>query len=115
MADHTFYWVDIPGWLPKRTARQTEPGVWNVDDKLQLRVLGETKGAPTKSGIVGARRRNFAAHKGDVMQHTLCVYQPIVPGRDLAAVSGNTGEVHVGRRYTVTFDEQARPTITVAP
>ena len=56
LADHTFYWVDIPGWLPKRMARQTEPGVWNVDDKLQLRVLGETKGAPTKSGIVGARR-----------------------------------------------------------
>ena len=49
------------------------------------------------------------------MQHTLCVYQPIVPGRDLAAVSGNAGEVHIGRRDTVTFDEQARPTITVAP
>jgi len=112
LADHTYYWLDIPGWLPKRTARQTKPRIWNIDDKLLINVFGEATGTAIENGVVGAVRRNFAAKEGDVLQHTVGVYQPVVPGQDPTVVTGSVTEVQIGQRYKVSFDEDARPRVT---
>ena len=95
LADHTYYWLDIPGWLPKRSAKKTGENAWSIADKLTMQVLGGS-GSPTEGGLIGAAKRDFAAKKGEVMQDSVCVYQCMIPGREPAKVSGSADRLEVG-------------------
>ena len=96
LVDHPFRWVQIDRFISAPAARQTSPGVWIVDDKLRLHILGSAAGELVGDGINGAVRRGLAANAGEVLQDSVCVYQAIIPGRTSLAVAGNAEAVRVG-------------------
>ena len=109
LVDHTYYWLKIPGWLPKRSAKKTGEGVWSVDGKLQMQILGgSAEGEVVEGGLLGAVRRDFTARKGETLLDTACVYQSIVPGRPPVEVTGDASAVTVGK-WTVRRGEGAAP------
>jgi hypothetical protein len=113
LADHTYYWLEIPGWLPNRTAKKTGEGVWSVDDRLQMQILGRrAEGEVVEGGLLGAVRRDFTASKGETLLDTACVYASIVPGRPPVEAAGDAGAVTVGK-WTVRRGEGA--TIDLVP
>jgi len=81
LVDHPFRWVEIEKFISKPDAKQAAPGVWTIDGKLQMRVFSGTLGEIAKDGILGAVRRNFSAKAGEVLQDSVCVYQPLLAGR----------------------------------
>lgn len=108
LVDHGYYWVEVPSWLPKRTAKKTDAGAWSVDEKLQIRVLGDGgTGEVVQGGLLGAVRRDFAAAKGDTLLDTACVYQPIIPAHPPVEVSGDRGSVTVGQ-WTIRRDDNGQ-------
>ena len=96
LVDHPFRWVQIEGFIPPPGAAQPSPGVWVVDDKLRLQVIGATAGELARDGINGAVRRGFSARAGDVLQDSVCVYQALVPGRAPWALEGGPTAIRVG-------------------
>jgi hypothetical protein len=96
LVDHPFRWVEIDKFVSKPDVKQPEPGVWNIDDKLQMHVFGKVKGQIAAGGINGAVRRDFSAKKGDVLQESVCVYQPIVSSRTPAEIKHTIGSLQIG-------------------
>ena len=43
LVDHPFYWNVIPGYLPTRTATAAGKGIWSIDGKLQMQVIGRSR------------------------------------------------------------------------
>jgi hypothetical protein len=93
LADHPFYWLEIPGWLPKREAKRLDGNAWAIADALRMTVLGGTEGSAVEGGLVGSARRDFEAKKDEVMAQSVCVYQALLPNREAAAVSGSADAV----------------------
>ena len=96
LVDHPFRWVEIEKFISKPEVKQPAPGVWNIDDKLQLRVFGKVSGELAADGVNGAVRRNFSAKAGEVLQDSVCVYQPIVGGRTPAEAKGDANSLQIG-------------------
>jgi hypothetical protein len=106
LIDHPFRWVEIKGFISRPVVSQTGPGVWNIDGKLQMQVLAgpnlkppsELAGEQVADGINGVARRDFSARAGETLQESLCVYQPLLPGRAALQVSGEATSIRIGRR-----------------
>ena len=96
LVDHPFRWVQIEKFVSPPEARQTAPGVWEVDDRLRLQILGGSAGERARDGINGIARRDFSAKAGEVLQSSVCIYQALIPGRSPVAVVGNADAVRVG-------------------
>jgi hypothetical protein len=96
LVDHPFRWVQIDKFIAPPAARQSSPGVWVVDDKLQLHILGGAGGELARDGINGAARRSFSAQAGEVLQDSVCIYQARLPGRLSLAVEANAEAVRIG-------------------
>jgi hypothetical protein len=92
LVDHPFRWVEIEKFITKPDAKQIAPGVWEIDGKLQMQVLGGTPGEIASDGLNGAVRRDFSAKAGEALQSSVCIYQPLVVGRRPceAKIDGNT-------------------------
>jgi len=95
LVDHPLRWVEVENFMSKPDAKQTAAGEWTIDGKLRVRVIGGTHGEPATDGINGAVRRDFTAKAGDVLQDSVCVYQPLVPGRAASEVRQETDALHV--------------------
>ena len=106
LADYTFYWLDIPGWLPKRSAKQLPNATWSIDDKLQMQVLGSRSGKIIEGGVLGAVGRDFTAKKGDTLLDTVCLYQSILPGRPPITAGGDPRSLKVGNWLIRRGDDQ---------
>ena len=110
LVDHPFRWVEIKDFITKPSVEQKPSNVWNIDGKLEMRVLGDVEGGIASDGVNGAVRRDFSAKEGDVLLDTVCVYQPIVAGRP--PVRWNAREtcfdwrrkIRRGRWRTLTLD-----------
>jgi hypothetical protein len=113
LADHTFYWLDIPGWLPTRTAKKQADGSWNIDDKLSMQIIGEASGEAVEGGLLAAVNRDFEAKKGDVLQDTVCVYQSILPDQPSSKISGDVNELQIGNTWTLR--KEADGTLKLSP
>lgn len=96
LIDHPYRWVEIEKFLSKPSIDQPKPGVWNIENKLQLEVLGSDAGEQATGGINGAVRRNISAKKGEVLLDTVAVYQAIVPGKAPAEVKRVSNGVQIG-------------------
>ena len=96
LVDHPFRWVEIEKFISKPGVRQVSTGVWEIDGKLRMQILGTAAGELAKDGINGAVRRDFSAKAGDVLLETVCVYQPILPTRAPYQVAGDMASVRVG-------------------
>jgi hypothetical protein len=96
LVDHPFRWVEIEKFISKPGVRQGSAGVWEIDDKLRMQILGAAAGELAKDGINGVVRRDFSAKSGDVLLETVCIYQPILPTRSPYQVAGNMASVRVG-------------------
>ena len=96
LADHPYYWLEIPGWLPKREAKRLEGNAWSIADVLRMTALGGSEGRGLDGGLIGSERRNFETKKGEVMQESVCVYQAIIPGKEMAPVTGTATAVEFG-------------------
>ncbi|MEX0643139.1 MAG: hypothetical protein WD468_10590 [Pirellulales bacterium] len=96
LVDHPFRWVEIDKFISKPKVEQSVPGVWNIDDKLQLQVFADVPGELAADGIHGAVRRDFSAKAGDVLLNSICVYQPIVAGRSPVRVEQEAAGVRIG-------------------
>lgn len=98
LVDHPFYWVDIPGFLPTRVVKSVGENAWSIDGNLRMQVLGGVGGRVEKASVLGAVRAGpFTAQAGEILQDSVCVYQPEIPGREAAAVSGGVDRVTVGK------------------
>jgi hypothetical protein len=91
LVDHPFRWVEIEKFITKPDAKQIAPGVWEIDGKLRMQVLGGPLGEIASDGINGAVRRDFSAKAGEVLQSSVCIYQPLIAGRAPreATIEGN--------------------------
>ena len=96
LVDHPFRWVEIEKFISKPDAKQAAPGVQTIDGKLQMRVFSGTLGEIAKDGILGAVRRNFSAKAGEVLQDSVCVYQPLLAGRAPREVKSETNTLRIG-------------------
>jgi len=97
LVDHPFYWIEIPGYLPTRTAKAGGNGVWSIDGKLQMQVLGGAGGKVEKTGVLGSVRDTpWTAKAGEVLQDSACVYQAEVPGHAPVLATGGANRVVVG-------------------
>jgi hypothetical protein len=112
LVDHPFYWMEIPGYLPTRMARAVGDGVWSIDGKLRMQVLGGAGGKAEKGRLMGAVRGTpWAARAGEVLQDSVCVYQAELPGRDPVLASGNVDRVVLGE-WTVERAGDGRLTVS---
>jgi hypothetical protein len=108
LVDHPFYWVAIPGYLPARAAKAKANGVWSIDNKLQMQVLGGAGGTIEKQAVLGSVRRTpWTAKAGELLQDSVCIYQPEIPGRTPALASGDTHRVALGE-WTVERGDESR-------
>jgi hypothetical protein len=98
LVDHPFRWVEIDKFISKPEAEEESPGVWNIDDKLEIRVFadGQASGRLADDGLDGAVRRNFGAKNGEMLLDTVCVYQPIVNGSTPARATPEAEAVRIG-------------------
>ena len=96
LVDHPFRWVEIDKFISKPEVKQPKAGVWNIDNKLQMQVFGDVVGEDASGGINGAVRRKFSAKAGDVLQESVCVYQPIVAGHTPAEVKQKGDSLEIG-------------------
>jgi hypothetical protein len=81
LVDHPFRWVEIKDFITKPAVHESPKSVWNIDDKLQLQILGDATSELAEGGVNGAVRRDFSAKKDEVLLGTVCIYQPIVAGQ----------------------------------
>jgi hypothetical protein len=77
LVDHPFRWVEIEKFISKPEAKQVMPGVWKIDGKLRMQILSGAPGEIAHDGINGSVRRNFSSRTGEVLQNSMCLYQPI--------------------------------------
>jgi hypothetical protein len=88
--------VEIPRFISKPDVRQVAPGVWSIDDKLQMHLVDAVGGEAVGDGINGCVRRSFSARAGEVFLDAACVYQPMVPGRKTREVVKGASGLKVG-------------------
>jgi hypothetical protein len=88
--------VEIKDFITEPTVDQLETGVWNIDGKLEMRVFGDVEGNLASDGVNGAVRRDFSAKEGDILQDSVCVYQPIVAGRTPSKVERKGDVLQIG-------------------
>jgi hypothetical protein len=97
LVDHPFYWVVIPGFLPVRTVTSNGEGLWSLDGKLQMRIIGGAPGKVERSGLLGSVRAGpWSARSGEVLQDSVCVYQAASPDHPALPVSGNVNHIVAG-------------------
>jgi hypothetical protein len=98
LIDHPFRWVEIEKFISKPPVKEQSPEVWNIDDKLEIRIFAEEQvsGELAVDGIDGLVRRDFVAKAGDVLLDSVCVYQPVVDGRTPATATRDADSVKVG-------------------
>jgi hypothetical protein len=97
LIDHPFYWMAISGYLPTRTVRQVGNGVWSIDGKLKMQVLGGAGGRIEKEGLLGSTRGEpFSAKAGDVLSDSVCVYQAEAPNHATLLAKGDAHRVTMG-------------------
>ena len=101
LVDHPFRWVEIPGFIARPEAKQPAPGVWTIDGKLRMQVLGASPGEAGPEGIDGAVRRAFTARAGETMLDSVCVYQPLVEGREPVEARLEGHRLHIGTKTIV--------------
>lgn len=103
LADHPFYWMAIPGYLPKREATAGMEGLWSIDGKLQVQVLGGAGGKNVKNGFIGSFRGTpWTAKAGEVMQESVCIYQAQATDHQPNLANGNARRVALGE-WTIEF------------
>ena len=108
IADHPFYWVEVPGFLPARSASARGQGVWSIDGKLQMQVIGGAGGKGQKAGFVGSvRDKPWSAKTGEVLQDSVCVYQAERPGHKATLATGTPKRVSLGE-WTVERAEDGK-------
>src|SRR4029077_12912480 len=66
--DHPFRWVSIERFISRPETTQPAPGIWRIDGKLQLQVLGGPPGEWVEGGVNGSVQRHFSAKAGMVFQ-----------------------------------------------
>lgn len=93
LVDHPFRWVEIDKFISRPSAKQTSPGIWTIDGKLQMQIIHGGSGELAKDGINGSVRRNFSARAGDVLQDSVCIYQSEIPGRKLVPVTDSSKRI----------------------
>jgi hypothetical protein len=98
LVDHPFRWVEIDQFISKPDAKQTQPNVWNIDGILQIRTFAAASGELAKDGLNGSVRRNFSAKANEVLQDSVCFYQPLALGRAVndAKREAKANTVHIG-------------------
>jgi len=98
LVDHSFYWVELPGFLPKRTAKAVGKGEWSIDGKLRMQILGGAEGKVEESCLLGSVRQGpFKAKAGEILQDSVCVYQAEIPGRMPISATGGGDRVELGK------------------
>jgi hypothetical protein len=98
LADHPFYWMAIPGYLPRRSAISVGAGAWSIDGKLRMEILGGAGGKEVGDGLIGSfRDAPWAAKVGEILQDSVCVYQAQVPGHKASLVKGDARRVALGK------------------
>jgi hypothetical protein len=108
LVDHSFYWVEVPGYLPLRSVTARGPNRWSIDGKLQMQVLGGAGGRSAKAGFLGSMRdKRWSAKAGDVLQDSVCVYQAERPGHDVVFAAGTPRRVTLGP-WTVERGDDGR-------
>jgi hypothetical protein len=110
LVDHPFRWVEIEKFVSKPQTKQTGPGVWNIDGKLQMSVFGHAATEQIRDGINGAIRRDIAAKAGEVLLDSVCVYEPIVIGRTPANIKHTADQLQIGD-WTITRKDDDALTI----
>jgi hypothetical protein len=106
LVDHPFYWMAIPGYLPTRTAEQRGDGIWSVDGKLQMQILGGAGGKVEKEGLLGSFRGGpFSAETGEVFADSVCIYQAELPNRPSPLAQGDARRVTVGEWIVERADD----------
>jgi len=96
LVDHPFRWIEIDRMLPKWTATQGAGGVWSIEGKLRMQIIGGSVGEALEGGVNGAVKRGFRAARDEVLQDSACVYQALVPGREPVEATGNSATVKLG-------------------
>ncbi|HXJ57263.1 MAG TPA: hypothetical protein VNU68_11415 [Verrucomicrobiae bacterium] len=91
LVDHPFRWVEIDTFISKPAAKQIASNGWIIDGKLQIRIFDAASGELANDGLNGSARRGFSAKANEVLQDSVCVYQPLAIGR---AVSDAKREAH---------------------
>jgi hypothetical protein len=94
---HPFRWVEIEKFITRPDAEQTAPGVWSIGGKLQMQILGGAPGEQVADGINGTARRRFQGKAGEVLQDSVCLYQPLLADRATTAVTRDGNMVRIGR------------------
>ena len=114
LVDHPFYWMTIPGYLPTRIVTQRGDGVWSVDGKLQMQVLGGAGGKVEKEGLLGSiRGKPFSAKAGEVLADSVCVYQAELPDLCALIAKGDAHRVNLGE-WIVERADDGRLTVTTS-
>ena len=110
--DHPFYWIEIPGWLPARTAKALGKGVWSIDGKLRMQVLGGAPARVEKGSVLGSVRSGpFLAKDGEILQDSVCIYQAEVPGCTLTPAAGDPDRVTLGE-WLIARTAEGRLSVT---
>jgi hypothetical protein len=108
LADHPFYWMVIPGYLPNRSAVSVGDGAWSIDGKLRMEIFGGAGGKALKDGLIGSfRGTSWAAKAGEVLQDSVCIYQAQVPGHKPTLAKGDARRVVLGK-WTVELAENGQ-------
>jgi len=111
LVDHPFRWVEIEKFISKPEPKQTAPGLWTIDGKLQVQIASGSPGEVAKDGLNGAVRRGFSAKAGEVMQDSVCVYQAETPGHKPAPAASDAQGVVIGE-WRVERGEDGRISLT---
>jgi hypothetical protein len=96
LVDHPFRWVEIEKFISKPKIKKPKPGVWDIDGLLQIQLFGEVKGEEVSDGINGAVRRDISAKSGEKLLDSVCVYQPIIAGREPLEVKRDGDSLQIG-------------------
>jgi hypothetical protein len=112
LVDHPFRWVAIEKFISAPDTKQTGDGLWTIADRLQMQILHAAPGESVPDGINGSVRRNFAAKAGTILQDSVCIYQPLLPGRPISQVRSEGNTLHVGAKSLLRSGDGA---LTVTP
>jgi hypothetical protein len=112
VADHPFYWVEVPGFLPRRSVSARGKGVWSIDGRLHMQVIGGAGGKKQTAGFVGSvRDQPWSAKTGEVLQDSVCVYQAERPGHSPILATGTPKRVSLAD-WTVERTEDGKLSVT---
>jgi hypothetical protein len=112
IVDHPFYWVEVPGFLPPRAASARGQGVWSIDGRLRIQVIGGAGGKPRKACLLGSDRdKPWSAKAGEVLQDSVCIYQAERPGYDPILAAGTSKRVSLGK-WIVERAEDGKLSVT---